>query len=47
MLQQEARHLCSRADGELQGVMAELARVQGLVASFQEQIRETLSVLAG
>lgn len=39
-LQKEAADLTNRADTELQGLVDELTRVHGLVASFQDQIRE-------
>lgn len=39
-LQKDAADLNSRADAELQTVINELTRVHGLVASFQDQIRE-------
>jgi hypothetical protein len=44
LLQKEAADLGSRADGELESVMSELARVHGLVESFQAQIREVRCV---
>jgi hypothetical protein len=46
-LQKDAADLSSRAEAEMQGLMAELSRVHRLVASFQDQIREVRGWVEG